>query len=378
MRQDLRGNARTKIESSFQSMHAVAASVVDGVNPLRVLASDVARRAGVSQSTVSRVLNGFPHVKEATRERVLRAVRELQYQPDEVARSMATARTYSLGLVLANITNPFYAEVAQAIVDEARYKGYQVILYHTSDDPGVQKESIDTLLRRRVDGILIASARWNDPDVARLLDRGYALVLLNRRTQHEGVSWVLLNNQLGGYLATEHLVHLGHRRIGYIGGPTEISTARERFAGYKDALLHHDIPLDERIICTGTFGASHASTAVRDMLLARPIPTAIFAANDLLALAAMEALLERGYRIPEDISLVGFDDIDIAGHRAIQLTTVTQRKGEMGRKAVEILLNQLEHPADAPKHVYLQPELIVRRTSGPPPVRRLDAAYGQS
>lgn len=341
---------------------------------VRITVKDVAKRAAVSQATVSRVINNSPNVSEKTRQRVQAAIKELGYQPNEVARSMARARTHTLGYVLADVTNPFYAETAKWIVDEARRNGYQVILYNTEDDARLQEDAIETLIRRRVDGMLIASARWNDKTISRLLKLRYPFILLNRRSRNPQANWIVLNNRLGGFMATRHLIQLGHRVIGFIGGARFASTTRERLAGYVDALKHYNIPINKRLIYIGAFDAGHAMSAMRSLMNSRPIPTAVFAANDLLALAAMEALMAGGYRIPEDISIIGFDNINISGHQAIRLTTVSQQSEKMSRMAVRTLLEILHASKrhTPPCQIMINPELVVRSTTSKPRSHQLD------
>ena len=329
--------------------------------------SDVARRARVSRATVSRVLNEYPHVRPTVRNAVLRAVRVLRYQPDHVARSLSRRETQTLGLVVADITNPFYAETARAIVETAREQGYHVILCNTDNLSQLQAEYVEVLRQRRVDGIIFGSVFLRDPAVEVLVDAGYPCLMYNRRLRSGRGNYIILDNVRAGRDLTGHLLKLGHRRIGFIAGLRQVSTAFDRLRGYREALRADRVILDPALVRPGAFKAEIAQRATKELLKLRLPPTAIVAGNDLMALGAIQAAGEMGLRIPEDLAVVGFDDIEIAGHREIQLTTMAQQKAEMGRLAATRMLEIIRDPqrfAHRPVRQVLTPTLVVRRSCG--------------
>jgi LacI family transcriptional regulator len=328
---------------------------------------DVARRARVSRATVSRVLNRYPHVRSEVRARVERVMRALAYQPDQVARSLARRETRTLGLVVADITNPFYAETARAVLETAKSHGYHVILCNTDNQPRVQEEYVDVLRQRRVDGIILGSVFLDDPVVEGLVADGYPCMMYNRRLRTRRGNFIVLDNAQASRDLTRHLVSLGHRRIAFVSGLPNISTAAERLRGYSAALREVGLPAERELVRPGAFQAGTAQEAAQDLLKRGERPTAIVASNDLMALGVIRAASDLGLRIPEDLAVVGFDDIEIAGHPHIQLTTMAQQKAEMGRLAVLGMLEIIRDPgrfAREPLQQVLAPTLMVRRTCG--------------
>ncbi len=328
---------------------------------------DVARRAGVSRATVSRVLNEYPHVRPRVRAAVRRAMRALQYRPDQVARSLARRETRTLGLVVADITNPFYAETARAIVETARAQGYNVILCNTDNRPRLQEEYVEILRQRRVDGIIFGSVFLRDPLVEGLVGDRYPLIMYNRRLRSGSGNYIVLDNVRASRELTNHLLGLGHRRIGFISGLRETSTAAERFRGYRDAMRTAGLPVDPSLVRPGGFKPETAQRAAQELLKRRGRPTAIIAANDLMAFEVIQASGDMGLRIPEELAVAGFDDIAMAAHREIQLTTMAQQKTEMGRLAATRMLEIIRDPerfARQPVQQLLVPTLVVRRTCG--------------
>jgi len=328
---------------------------------------DVARRAGVSRATVSRVLNEYPHVRPQVRTDVQRAIRALRYRPDQVARSLARRETKTLGLVVADITNPFYAETARAIVETARGYGYNVILCNTDNLHRLQEEYVEVLRQRRVDGIIFGSVFLDDPVVEALVEAGYPCVMYNRRLRSGRGNYIVLDNASASHDLTRHLLDLGHRHIGFITGLRDLSTASERLRGYRAALRAAGLPADPRLMRPGAFKAEMAQRAAQELLKLPRRPTAIMAGNDLMALGVMQAAGDLGLRVPEDLAVVGFDDIEIAAHRQIQLTTMAQQKAEMGRMAVVWMLEIIRDPRRyrrEPLQQILTPTLVVRRTCG--------------
>jgi LacI family transcriptional regulator len=329
--------------------------------------SDVARRARVSRATVSRVLNRYPHVRSEVRARVERAMAALAYRPDAVARSLARRETRTLGLVVTDITNPFYAETAAAIVKAARTHGYTVILCDTDNIPELQSEYIEVLRQRRVDGIILGSVFLRDPAVERLIDSGMPCMLYNRRLRSGRGNYVVLDNLRAGRELTRHLLGLGHRRIGFIGTLAGLSSAAERRRGYGAALREAGVRPQPQFVRMRGVKPELAREAAREILTLPDRPTAIVGSSDRVALSVIEIAEEMGLSVPGDLAVVGVDNIPMAAHQAIQLTTVDQHLAEMGRLAVEGILDIIRDPERyrrRPLQQVLAPTLIVRRTCG--------------
>lgn len=328
---------------------------------------DVAARAAVSRATVSRVLNSYPHVRPEVRERVLKAIAALRYRPDRIAQSLVRGETRTIGLIVADITNPFYAETAKAIVETARGRSYTVVLCNTENLPRLQAEQIELLRQHRVDGVILGSVHLHDPPVEQLVASGFPCVMYNRRLRSGAGTYVVLDNVRGGEEVTRHFIALGHRRIAFLAGPRSFSTASERLAGYRRALRAAGIPWDSHFVRQGQFKPDLAFQAAVDLLKGAPRPTAVVAGNDLTALAVMDAAHDLGLRVPGDLAVSGFDDTDVARRRTIQLTSVAQQKAEMGRLAVTYLLEFIQDPErfrrDPIRHS-LPPTLVVRRSCG--------------
>ncbi|HSB70306.1 MAG TPA: LacI family DNA-binding transcriptional regulator [Candidatus Methylomirabilis sp.] len=329
--------------------------------------ADVARRARVSRATVSRVLNGYPHVRPHVRAAVEQAVQALAYKPDYLARSLSRRETKTIGLVVANIINPFYAETVTTIVETARGHGYNVILCNTDNLPRLQEEYVEILRQRQVDGIIFGSVFLRDPPVEALIAAGYPCIMYNRRLRSGRGSYIVLDNLRAGRELTRHLLDLGHRRIGFVSGLPQLSTAAERLWGYRTALRAGGLLVEPQLIRPGGFKAELAQRAAHELLKLPRRPTAIMAGNDLMALGVMQAAGELGLSIPGDLAVVGFDDIGIAGHRQVQLTTMAQQMAEMGRLAAEGVLAAIRDPQQfsrRPLQQVLTPTLVVRRTCG--------------
>lgn len=325
---------------------------------------DIAKKAGVSGATVSRVINNMPNVKPETREKVLKSIKELHYYPNSLARGMRSKKTNSIGLILADITNPFYAETAKTIIELAGRYNYSIILCNTNNDLDEQKKYIDVLLQRKVDGFIFASVHCKDPSLNPVVDSKVPYILYNRRMVHnDNINYVVLDNELGAYIAVEHLYNLGHRRIALIRGPNIFSTGRERYSGYVKALKAFGLAYDENIVVQGRYNEKQSYDAAVKLISADNPPTAIFASNDLMALSALEAIISSGLKVPDDISVVGFDDIEIASHSAIQLTTVSQNRNMMAEIAIDSLRKIINKEGlQLPVQVVLKPMLTVRKT----------------
>jgi LacI family transcriptional regulator/LacI family repressor for deo operon, udp, cdd, tsx, nupC, and nupG len=330
---------------------------------------DVAREADVSASTVSRVLNTPDKVRPETRKRVREAVDRLEYKPSRVARRLRLqdGKASLIGLVLPDIQNPFFADIARGVEDVARTNDYALLLSNSDEDPDKQRLAVDTLVTEDVDGVIVPPVSPTDPEVQRLVESDIAVVCVDRRIDDVQVDTILSDNRKGAYEAVSHLARLGHRRIGYIGGIPRISTSQERRDGYVQALREHDLRLDPDLVRDGDSRRERGELLTNVLLdLDRP-PTALFTGNNLTTLGALAALQTRGVRVPEDLALVGYDDVPWAMALHPPPTVVAQPGYEMGQRAAEILLQRLAEPDRSPTVVTLQPELVVRRSCGAEP-----------
>ncbi|MGB9627084.1 MAG: LacI family DNA-binding transcriptional regulator [Thermodesulfobacteriota bacterium] len=335
----------------------------------KVTIKDIARLAKVSHTTVSRALNDKSRIHPQTKEKILSIARELNYQPNFFARSLVTKRTKILGLVITTIANPFYTELAQGIETTARSLGYNIILCSSDSELSTEKQYIDMLRSKGVDGIIFTSAHIGDPNIIELAEEGFPMILVNRRTYHptvkDKVDYVGVDNIWGGYLAVEHLIRLGHEKIGIIGGSSESSVGFERLEGGKRALTTYGLEVREDYFVEGNFLKESGYKGGKRFLRMDKPPTAIFATNDYMALGTFQAIAEEGIRIPEEIALVGFNDIEFASMRGIELTTIGQKKFEMGEVAVKKLVERIEGgKTETSRQIILEPELIIRKTCG--------------
>jgi LacI family transcriptional regulator len=327
---------------------------------------DIAREANVSQSTVSRVINNSPRISEATSQRVKDAMTRLGYSPNAAARTLITGRSNLIGLVVSNIANPFYPEVIEAIVATAADEDYNVVLCNTQENRELQSAYLELLIEHQVDGaILTSSLLDSERTLSEVgLDR-IPLVMVNRTVNDLSVDSVRLDNVEAGRIVAAHFVKLGHRSIGFVGGLPETSTNASRLAGFRSALTELGVDLAPEHVVQGSF-THDSGYELAEKLVALPNrPTALFCADDLIALGVMDAVLDAGLRIPEDVAVVGVDDVPAASLRQIALTTVRQPAAEMGRRAVKLLMERLRGgPEGEPIEIVLRPRLIIRRTCG--------------
>jgi LacI family transcriptional regulator len=336
----------------------------------KVNIKDIAKIANVSHTTVSRALNDKSRIRKETKEKILSIAKELGYRPNFIARSLVMRRTRTLGLVITNIANPFYTELAQGIEKTATRLGYNIILCSTQSNISTEKQYIEMLRSKGVDGIIFSSAHMEDPNIVALAEEEFPVAMVNRRTYHpivrEKIDYVGVNNVLGGFLAVEHLIRLGHKRIGMIGGSAESSVGLERLEGGKKALKAYGMEQGEVFFLEGNFLKKSGYQRAKQFLKMAEIPTAIFATNDYMALGVYQAILEEGKRIPEDVALIGFNDIEFSSMIGIDLSTIGQKKFEMGAIAVEMLVEKIEkdYNRQPAKEVLLMPELIIRNTCG--------------
>ncbi len=331
---------------------------------------DIARLAGVSRSTVSRVVNNHPNVRPEVRERVWQVIHQVGYQPHAAARSLATNRTNVIGLVIPEavstlFTDPFFSLLIRGITDGCYARNYHLMLALFST-PAQEEDLYNRLLRSRyLDGVILASTRLDDPLVGRLLADGIPFVSIGRHPDPR-VSYVDVDNVAGARMAVDHLVRLGHTRIGTVTGPLNMSAGRDRLEGYKQALQAHHIPVDEDLIVEGDFTEGGGMASMARLLGLNPRPTAVFVASDTMAMGALRAVRQAGLRVPQDISLIGYDDVPQASFLDPPLSTVRQPIQQLGETAAHVLVDLIAHGQEHAQRLVLMPELVLRQTTARP------------
>jgi LacI family transcriptional regulator len=325
---------------------------------------DVAQLAEVSTATVSHVLNGTRYVSPKLTERVETAMAELNYQPDAVAQSLRRRRTLTLGLLVPSVEIPFFASVAYSIERSATAQGYNIILCNSNWHMPTEEDHLRDLLARRVDGLICISASMTAAEIGPVIEGGTPVVMFERQMPDIGLDAVGIDNNLGAYEATKHLLHLGHRRIAAIRGMPISTVSDERVRGYRRALEEAGVAFDEALVYAGDFQPQTGYEATERFLALAQRPTAIFAFNDLMAMGVMHRLTQAQLHVPQDVAVVGFDDTPLSQYMSPSLTTVRQPLMEMGQRAVELLLQRIadEGPERA-QYVRFEPELIVRAST---------------
>lgn len=341
-------------------------TILEG-HPTAITVDDIAAKAGVSPSSVSRVLTGRGYASESTRRRVLEAAGELGYTPNRIAQSLRSKQTRTLGLIIADVENYFYSQIAKGVESVAKEAGYHVVLCNTNDDPSDERYYLDLLAGQRVDGLIITPTACNRGKLEDLIKRGMPIVQIDRRIEKLLGDAVLVDNAKGAFHAVKHLIQHGHKRIGLLAGGIDVTTGRQRLRGYEQALREHNLPVDASFIRAGSFLRDTAADAVHALLNTSPRPTAIFAANNILAETCMFTLSELGIRVPNDISVVAFDDPLWMRMIDCPLTTVAQPTPDMTRVAAEMLLRRIsEKSRSDPVTIVLEPTLQLRKSVTPP------------
>ncbi|MEE8306170.1 MAG: LacI family DNA-binding transcriptional regulator [Gammaproteobacteria bacterium] len=327
--------------------------------------SDVAARANVSKTTVSHVINETRFVEPETKQRVLQAVAELGYRPSTAARSLTTNRTETVGVIVSDSSNHFFAEVLRGIEDILRPKNYALLVCNTAEILEREAHYLDILMRQRVDGIIAAatSQRWDELTKVETLH--IPVVFVDRIFEGLDGPFIGVDNEQGAYLGASHIIECGHRQIGILAGFQRLSTMRERLNGFQRALREHNIPLREEWIVASALNIEGAREAMRHLLTLAERPTAVFINNNLLTLGALLALKELGLHCPEDIGIVGFDDHPWAAVSAPPLTVVRQPAGQVGRAAAEMLLALINDEQVAEPRVIMDCELVSRQSCSP-------------
>ena len=330
---------------------------------------EIAKLAGVSRSTVSRVINDQPNVRAPVRERVWQVIRETGYQPHAAARSLVTRRTRIVGAIIPEalttlFTDPFFPHLLCGITLACNSRGYQLMLSLFNGPAGPEEMYRRVVGGGHLDGVVVASTRVADPLVGRLIDDSVPFVMVGRHPD-ERVRYVDIDNVAAARMAVDHLARLGHRRIGIVTGPLDMPSASDRLEGYRRALAAHKLRVDEGLIVEGDFTEASGMAAARRLLSVRA--TAIFAANDGMAVGALKVIRERGLQVPEDVALVGFDDLPIAASLQPALTTVRQPIEQMGSMAADLLLSLLDNPPEEhppAQKLILPAKLVVRESCG--------------
>jgi len=326
---------------------------------------DVALRSGVSVTTVSHVVNGTRFVKEASRLRVEAAVRDLGYVPSAVARSLKHNATRTFGMLIPNNSNPYFAEVLRGVELRCFAAGYNVILCNSNDDPKRQASHLRVLAEKRVDGLVLVSCNRDAGLMDIMGELKIPVVLLDREINGVACDLVEVDHLVGGLIATQHLLALGHPRVACLSGPAGLSVSSQRRAGWKQALAQAGVEREPGDLARGDFSPRGGYLAMQTLLKHDPRPTAVFVCNDLMAFGALAAAREAGIEVPGQLSIVSYDDIELAAYAVPPLTTVVQPKLQIGTLAAEMLLDRVDGKFGPPRQVMLEPLLKLRASTAP-------------
>jgi DNA-binding LacI/PurR family transcriptional regulator len=324
---------------------------------------DIAREAGVSATTVSKVINNKGRISEKTRKKILSIIEELHYQPNVLASAMKGKSTYTIALLIPDMANPVYSEYLKHIEEYGQEHGFSVVMCSTGSNPEKEAKHIALLRQKHVDGFIIASVFKNEAVLKQLMEEEIPLVFFSLQRPELPVASVVGDDYLGGYIATEHLLSLGHRRIGIIAEAATIS-GTERTRGYEKALVNAEIEVDESLIISiNEPTIEGAKKHAKKLLDSEQRPTAIFGCNDVLAIGTMLAAKELGITLPDELSVMGFDNTVMCDIVEPQLTSVAPPVQEMGRQAMELLIQQIEQKDNMKQRISLLPELVIRRST---------------
>lgn len=329
----------------------------------RITMQDVSQEAGVSLMTVSRVINGKEDVSLDTRNRVMHVIKKLNYRPSSIARGLATHRTGTLGVIVPDISNPFFASLVRRVEDEAYAKNYSVFLGNTNEEQKREIAVLQSLEDNQVDGLILCSSRLDDALLSASLEHFSNVVLVFREKISPNVKSITLDDVMGGQMAIEHLVRSGHRNIGLISGPPRSLSTQGRFEGYQLALKTAKIPINENWIrnCHPTIEAGQAVAC--ELLKNNPEITALFCHNDLIAVGALQACSDLGLSVPGDIAIIGYDDINLAALVTPSLTTLHSPITEIGARAIQMIFEKRSEDLTEPVQTHFQPELVIRESA---------------
>jgi LacI family transcriptional regulator len=332
----------------------------------RVTIVQVAKEAGVSLGTVSRVINDDVHVADETRERVLAVAKEMGYVANRQARGLKGRKTNTIGVLVPNLGTGYIGEIMQGIDTELELSQLDLMLFTTHRVADKEAKYVANMVQGMVDGLLFLIPRSPSDYIGTLIDRSFPFVLIDNQVENEPCRYVGATNWQGAYKATEYLIELGHRRIGFMTGSMDLNSATDRLEGYKSALRTNHIPENPDLIYEGDYTQPSGYAGATALLDLGEVLTAIFASNDAMAMGAMDAVRSRGLRVPEDISVMGFDDVPQSAMIRPALTTVRQPLEQMGRVATQMLLDILKNPEREVDQMRLPTELIIRDSVQPP------------
>jgi LacI family transcriptional regulator len=321
---------------------------------------DIANHANVSVSTVSRVLNGKPDVKPETQRKIAEVIEEFGFSPSTVARGLVLRHSHVIGFVVPDIMNPSFPELARGIVAQAKTHGYSVMFFDTNHDSNMEKQSVRLLRSRQVDGIILSFDQANKDELERLKAERFPVVQIYRKSASSAISTIAIDNVGSGYNATRYLLELGHRRIGHISTGSTTQSGHERLDGYSAALKEAGISFDEDLVRFGENSVASGAACMEAFLKMADRPSAIFACHDVMAVGAYEAIYNAGLRIPEDVSVVGHDNLEMSRIVRPKLTTVDTRKDQLGRAGVDLLMEEMKATGPQNKEIVFPTELIVR------------------
>jgi len=324
---------------------------------------DVAQAAGVSIATVSKVINQTGRISDKTRKHVYQVMEKLKYEPNMVASALTKKSTYTLGLTLPDLANPFFAEIARAVEDRGREYGFSVLICSTDNDPDKEVQYLSLLTQKRVDGIISAVRIQNDHFLKKMLQHHIPFVLITREMPTLAVDTVMVDDFLGGYLAGSHLVELGHKRIAILVEDMDNTSNLERIRGCRQAMANSNVMLDEGLVLISGYSVECGKSTMKKLLSIDERPSAVFACNDLLAIGAIQAAREVGLQLPSDLSVVGFDNTILATIIDPPLTTISQPIQEIGRRAVDLLIQEIKQEKVLKQRVVLLPDLVLRKSS---------------
>jgi len=335
----------------------------------KITIKDIARIAKVSHPAVSMALNNRPGVGEKKRQEIIKIAKQVGYHPNLVAKALVCNRSYTLGLIINNISDQFYTDLVKGVEKAADEIGYNIILCTTNESLNSQKKYLDILQSRGVDGIIISTVLARDPHISLLIKEQFPFVCINRvplnRSLNNKVDYVILDNYSSGYKGMKHLWKLGHDRIAIITGSLNASNAIDSLEGAKGFLLEQRLKIDPILLREGNYSRREAYNATKQLIKLKKPPTAIFAHDDNMALSVREALLDSDLKIPEDIALIGIDNIEMGGLTGIDLTTISQEKNEMGYIGAKVLVKKIEKKAPIMvEKIVLGVDLIIRMTCG--------------
>lgn len=322
---------------------------------------DVAKKAGVSISTVSKVLNNTGNLADKTRKKVQETMHELNYQPSVTA--SVKKRIQTVGLLIPSIANPFMAEIARSIENHLKRHGYSLMICSTDNDIKNELEYISILKQKYTDGIIVATGLKKEKSIKELMKTNLPMALLSRDVPSLAVDTVLVDDYLGGYEATKHLINLGHEKIAMITEDATYSVVRSRVQGFRNALEEHGLPYDESFVIHNNISIDEGKEAMLSLLKKQSPPTAVFASTEALAIGALQGARGRNIQVPNELSIVGFDNTILSTICEPPLTTIAQPIDEMGKKVVELLIEEIEKKKESKQRVILSPKLVVRNST---------------